>query len=122
MVKITFFTDFYPQKGIFLKIAKMVDFQEIVAPEVEALETFYRHAKCSKCFAESKKKFVNAENGFKHVFLNFEFWSKKFFFDFSAEISAWRSKFLHFGGKNPFSALVLKILKTFAKFRIFSIP
>ena len=90
MVKITFFTDFYPQKGIFLKIAKMVDFQEIVAPEVEALETFYRHGKCSKCFAESKKRV---------------------FFDFSAEISAWRSKFLHFGGKHPFSALFLKNLQ-----------
>ena len=48
MVKITFFTDFYPQKDICLKIAKMVDFQEIVAPEAEALETFYRHEKCSK--------------------------------------------------------------------------
>ena len=60
MVKIAFFTDFYPQKGIFLKIAKMVDFQEVVAPEVEALEMFYRHEKCSKCFAESKKR------GFEH--------------------------------------------------------
>ena len=57
MVKTTFFTDFYPQKRLFfLKIAKMVDFQEIVAPEVEALEMFYRHEKCSKCFAESKKR------------------------------------------------------------------
>ena len=49
------FTDFYPKKGIFLKIAKMIDFQEVVASEVEALEMFYRHGKCSKCFAEFKK-------------------------------------------------------------------
>ena len=51
-MKITFFTDFYPQKD---KIAKMIDFQEIVAHEVEALETFYRHEKCFKGLAESKK-------------------------------------------------------------------
>ena len=56
MVKITFFTDFYPQNGIFLKISKMIDFQEVVAPEVEVLEILYRHEKCSKCFAESKKR------------------------------------------------------------------
>ena len=48
MVKIAFFSDFHPEKGIFLKIAKMVDFQKLVAPEVEALEMFYRHEKCSK--------------------------------------------------------------------------
>ena len=41
MVKIAFFTDFYPKKGIFLKIAKMVDFQKLVAPEVEALGMKY---------------------------------------------------------------------------------
>ena len=56
MVKITFFTDFYPQKGIFLKIAKMVDFQEVVAPEVEVVEILYMHEKFFKCFVESKKR------------------------------------------------------------------
>ena len=56
MVKIAFFSDFHPKKGIFLKIAKMVDFQKLVAPEVEVLEMFYRHEKCSKCFAKSKKR------------------------------------------------------------------
>ena len=56
MVKIAFFIDFHPQKGIFLKIAKMVDFQKLVATKVEALETFYRHEKYSECFAESKKR------------------------------------------------------------------
>ena len=89
MVKIAFFTGFRPKKGFFVKIAKMVNFQGVVAPEVKGLEMFYRYEKCSKCFVESKKRGFEHSKWFETRFSRLlNFGRKKSFFDFSAEISA----------------------------------
>ena len=62
-----------------------------------------------------KKEVLNTQNDLKHVCSNFEFWAGKFFFDFSAEISAGGSKFLHFGGKKPFFALFVENFRKICK-------
>ena len=87
MVKIAFLPVFAIKK-VFCENRENGQFSGVVAPEVKGLEIFYRYEKCSKCFVESKKQVLNTQNDLKHVFSNFEFWTKKSFFNFSAEISA----------------------------------
>jgi len=122
MVKITLFTGFLPKK-VFLWNRENGQYSGVVAPEVKGLEIFYRYEKCSKCFVESNKRGFEHSKWFETRFSRLlNFGRKKSFFDFSAEISAWGSKFLHFGGAHPFLALFLKLFGKFGKFRTFYIP